>query len=217
MKKTQVILALETSTNICSVALYNGNKIFEEVSEEKFSQSKKIIKMIDHVLKDAKLDITKINFIACSRGPGSFTGLRIGIGVAKGIAYGQNIPIMPISPLQAIAYRVMTSEKVKQVTVIKDARMNDLYVAKFKNKDNIPVLQGEEYLCAIKHIKLKNQFFAGTGITEYREQLLQSQAILSDVTFPYASDILLLSQQQKHELVTSENFYPTYIRNKVTY
>lgn len=212
-----LILGIETCTNICSVALWDGQQMHEQLIETARSHSKSLIPMIEQVLKQAGVSIREVEAIACARGPGSFTGVRIGIGVAKGIAFGQEIPIVPISPLQAIAYRTMQLAQAQQVAVLMDARMGELYAADYQNQQGLPLLQGKERLTDITAIHAQGQVFAGTGMLEYAEELAAKQAVLSAVVFPHAADVVMLAKQLDNvDMVSAAEFVPTYLRDKVT-
>ncbi len=123
---TCLILALETATSICSVALLSKplriNRIDEfkidsddvftlsEISENTIKRHNEVIaSQTERLLSDCNLDIKDLNFIAVSIGPGSFTGLRVGLSFAKGLALGLRIPIIPVSTLEALALRIYQS------------------------------------------------------------------------------------------------------------
>ncbi|MBS9777388.1 MAG: tRNA (adenosine(37)-N6)-threonylcarbamoyltransferase complex dimerization subunit type 1 TsaB [Gammaproteobacteria bacterium] len=217
IEKEHVVLGIDTTTNICSVALWDGKDYYEEVIETARAHSKSLLPMVDNVFKKANLKVQQLQGIACTRGPGSFTGVRIGIGVAKGIAFGCDIPIYPISPLQAIAYQTMQKEQAEKVIAMMDARMSELYVAEYNNSNDIPMLYGQERLTNIETLEITNQSVAGTGVSEYREKLEQKKAQLSSVVYPYAIDVIKLAQLQQIQGVSAEEFTPVYLRNKVTY
>lgn len=212
-----LVLGIETCTNICSVALWDGQQMHEQLIETARSHSKSLIPMIEQVLKQAGIGIREVEAVACARGPGSFTGVRIGIGIAKGIAFGQDIPIVPISPLQTIAYRTMQLEQAQHVTVLMDARMGELYVADYQNQQGLPILQGKERLTDITAIHATGQVFSGTGTIEYAEELAIKKAVLSSVVFPHATDVVMLAKQlDEVNSVSATAFVPTYLRDKVT-
>lgn len=213
--KDRIILGLETTTNICSAALWDGQQLLTEVTEAARSHSKTLLPMIERLLQQAQCTMSAVDFIACARGPGSFTGVRIGVGVAKGLAFGQDIAIIPVSPLQAIAYQVMQSEQANAVTAIIDARMGELYIADYQNQNGLPVLQGQERLGDIDSPHVGRQVFAGTGVDAYRQQLVDKKARLSAVTYPYAADVVKLAQQLPIPAVSAADFSPVYLRNKV--
>lgn len=210
-----VILGIETTTNICSVALWDGQQLWQEVTETARSHSKTLLPMIETLLQKTGLTMANMGVIACTRGPGSFTGVRIGVGVAKGLAFGQDIDIFPVSPLQAIAYRCMKSDNAQQVTALMDARMGELYAADYRNENGLPVLQGTEQLTTIDLLNVGQQWFAGTGTAEYQQALTARHAKLSQVVFPYAEDVVALAQQLPIPPVSAADFAPTYLRDKV--
>ncbi len=215
----KIILGIETTTNICSVALWDGKKMWQEVTEMVRSHSKMLLPMIELILKKADVSIADVDAIACTQGPGSFTGVRIGIGVAKGLAFGQDIPIIPISPLQTIAYRCMklanTDNGVDNVTALMDARMGELYAADYINDEGVPILQGKEQLTNISAIAIGEQVFAGTGMQEYQQELIDNNANLSEVIFPYAEDVVELAKILPITPVSAADFTPIYLRDKV--
>jgi tRNA threonylcarbamoyladenosine biosynthesis protein TsaB len=97
------ILAIETSTPACSVALVVGDAKFSRYSEEPRSHTRLIMGMIDEVLREAGITVDSLDAIAVTVGPGSFTGLRIGSSVAQGLAFGADIPVIPVSTLQVMS------------------------------------------------------------------------------------------------------------------
>lgn len=217
LSTASVILAIETCSNICSVALWDGEKLFSRVNEAERSHSKTLLPMIEALLLEANIAMTAVDFIACARGPGSFTGVRIGIGVAKGLAYGQDIPIIPVSPLQALAYGIAQRHlEAKNITAVLDARIGEVYAARYTVCQGQLVQQGQEMLTTAKDLTTENTLFGGTGALAYQEILAAKGAILSDVIYPLASDILTLAQQGTIEPVSAADFSPIYLRDKVT-
>ena len=97
------ILAIETATNVCAAAVVTDTESFEERTEERYIHAERILGMIDNVLKQSGLQGSEIDGIAVSIGPGSFTGLRIGLSAAKGLAYGWQKPMIGISTLEGLA------------------------------------------------------------------------------------------------------------------
>ena len=97
------ILAIETSTAACSVALSVGESIFSRYSEEPRSHTRLIMVMVDAVLVEAGITVAMLDSIAVTVGPGSFTGLRIGFATAQGLAFGAQLPVIPVSTLQVMA------------------------------------------------------------------------------------------------------------------
>ncbi|EPE37757.1 hypothetical protein CF66_2203 [Candidatus Photodesmus katoptron] len=130
MNKT--ILAINTATENCSIALITHNNelyIRNEIALKCHTQ--KILPMIDEVLKEAKITLNQIHSIAYARGPGSFTSLRIGICIAKGLAFSKNLPMIGISSLQSIAQNIYRRYGLTRVACAIDARMNEIYWGNF--------------------------------------------------------------------------------------
>ncbi|MBN1767086.1 MAG: tRNA (adenosine(37)-N6)-threonylcarbamoyltransferase complex dimerization subunit type 1 TsaB, partial [Prolixibacteraceae bacterium] len=101
------ILCIETSTEVCSVAL-SENGVVTSIKEDTagMNHSKMLTVFIDELLKENKLSVSSFDAIAVSEGPGSYTGLRIGVSAAKGLCFGAGIPLIAINPLQAMTYPV---------------------------------------------------------------------------------------------------------------
>ena len=118
------ILAIETATSSCSVALSVGDLMFERSEIGNNIHSQKLLSMIEAVLSESQINVSDLNAVAVGQGPGFFTGLRIGIGVAQGIAYGVNCKMLGISSLAALAQQAL--DKGYVIAGI-DARMNEVY------------------------------------------------------------------------------------------
>lgn len=210
------LLGIETCTNICSVALWDGQHLHEKINRSPRSHSKSLLPMIEKLLAEQQLSISDIDALACARGPGSFTGVRIGVGVAKGLAFGQDLPIIPVSPLAAIAYRVMQQTQADRVTALLDARMGELYAADYDNKKGLPLLIGKERLTDIAHLSFSGQTIAGTGAKEYADILSTKAVSIATVVYPYAADIVSLARHAMQTTVSAADFTPLYLRDKVT-
>ena len=130
------ILAIETSSVNCSIGLAKNKELFIEHSEEENAHGKNIFSFIENLLKKSQLEKEEIDFIALSIGPGSFTGLRVGCSVAQGLAFGLQKKILPLSSLMVLAQTVFLEHKAKELFIVKEAHMNDLYVGKFIRKNN---------------------------------------------------------------------------------
>ncbi len=216
MKKSQKLLALETCTNICSVALWDGERLYERRVDSPRSHSKKILPLCEEVLTEAGLTIPELDAIACARGPGSFTGLRIGVGVAKGLAFGQDLPIYGVSSLQVLAYQVLQQVEESRVMALLDARMGELYCAEYQRVGGFAQPLSEECLTDAQRLDVDNWLVAGTGAHEYAEVLTAKGARLSPIVFPMAGDIIALVQNGHIEPVSAADFAPVYLRDKVT-
>ena len=133
------ILNIETSTKACSVALFNGKHLvnFKEHIDKKFSHSEKLSLYISEVLDLAKITFKDLSAIAISMGPGSYTGLRIGVSTAKGLCYALDIPLISVSTLQSMAYGISLTEKSDVFCPMIDARRMEVYSAFYSSKNQL--------------------------------------------------------------------------------
>ena len=125
-----IILGIEAATRVASVAVISEEKILAEISQEaKLTHSETLLPQIEQALKIANVE--KVDAVAVSIGPGSFTGLRIGLATAKALCYAWNIKIIGVPTLQAISYHFPTSNAI--IIPMLDAQKNRAYCQKFKN------------------------------------------------------------------------------------
>ncbi len=130
-----MILCLETSGKWCSVALASeGQPVTFKESSDEWSHSKQITMMIQAVLSDANIAITELTAVAVSKGPGSYTGLRVGASCAKGICFAQDIPLLAVPTLQIIAAGVDTGHLDARLIPMIDARRQEVYYAIYNSE-----------------------------------------------------------------------------------
>ena len=126
-----IILGIEAATRVASVAVVSDEKILAEISQEaKLTHSETLLPQIEQVLKIANVE--KIDAVAVSIGPGSFTGLRIGLATAKALSYAWQVKIIGVPTLQAISYHFPTNNAV--IIPMLDAQKNRAYFQKFKSR-----------------------------------------------------------------------------------
>ncbi|MBW3694478.1 tRNA (adenosine(37)-N6)-threonylcarbamoyltransferase complex dimerization subunit type 1 TsaB [Vibrio sp. T187] len=222
------ILALDTATENCSVALIVENQVFARSEVAPRDHTKKILPMVDEVLKEAGLKLADVDAIAFGQGPGSFTGVRIGIGIAQGLAFGADLPMIGISTLEAMAqgcYRVQGDEHVASAI---DARMSEVYWGRYSRQQD-GSWRAIDAECVIAPSDLVAQVEAdaqtwskvGTGWEAYAEHLdnINLTCKESEVLFPEAQDIALLAQFAFAEgkAVPAEESAPVYLRDKVAW
>lgn len=130
------VLSIETATSVCGAAVIEDKKVLrDEFIEQPHMHSESIIGLIERVLRSATLTINQIDGIAVSIGPGSFTGLRIGLSVAKGLAYAANKPLTAVSTLEALARNTAAHIDIHEPHFILptiDARRDELYAAGYR-------------------------------------------------------------------------------------
>ena len=128
-----MILHIETATSTCSVALSKDGVLLNKVNEaESNMHTKRLNLMIEELLQQQGAEMIDLKAVSVSIGPGSYTGLRVGLGAAKGLAFGLNIPIMGINTLQSLAYPHLNNDSKAIVSAI-DARRNEVYMAVFSS------------------------------------------------------------------------------------
>ena len=169
------LLALDTSTEACSVALlYRGEKThINELAQR--THTKRILPMIDEILANSGVGLNQVDALAFGRGPGSFTGVRVGAGIAQGLAFGADLPVIPISNLTAMAQAAFELHQVENVVAAIDARMNEVYFSQLV-REKVRSDVGEffqwremitEQVCspeqAINQLRDHNAFRVGTG------------------------------------------------------
>ena len=211
------ILAIDTSALTATAAVLADEKLLGEISiTTKLTHSQTIMPMIDELLKKVSMDITDIDLFACSNGPGSFTGLRIGIGTIKGLAYGLNKPVCGVSTLEAQAHNIAPCDYL--ICPIMDARRGQVYNALYKWEGGVlscveqPRALALEELCT--DIKEKT-IFVGDGALVHRDkliELLKDKAILAPPqhTLQRASSVAAAALNQK--AVTAAELTAVYLR-----
>ena len=139
------LLALDTSTEACSAALYIDGDIEQRFELAPREHTQLILPMIDQLLGAAGIKIKQLDALAFGRGPGSFTGVRISTGIVQGMAYGADLPVIPVSTLASIAQAVYDDHQHSHVLAAIDARMAEVYWSQYASDENgIMALIGEE-------------------------------------------------------------------------
>jgi tRNA threonylcarbamoyladenosine biosynthesis protein TsaB len=163
-----IILALDTSTDACSCAVLKDGTLHERFAVIPRQHAKELLPMVRGLLQELELTFDSLDAIAFGRGPGSFTGLRIAAGVTQGLAYGANLPVVPVSTLAALALQARAAAGRPVLSVI-DARIDEVYWALFKDGDAVPQLIGVENLSVPEDIvidaRLEGELIAvGSGL-----------------------------------------------------
>ncbi len=132
------VLGVDSSATAASAAIIKDNKLVSEVfSDTGLTHSQTLLPMINECIKMANINVNEIDLIAVANGPGSFTGVRIGIATVRGIAFTNNIPCAEVSTLESMAYNVPIFSGV--ICAVMDARCNQVYTALFENVDGCKV------------------------------------------------------------------------------
>lgn len=220
------LLAIETSEEACSAALLIGDESRELVEIEPRKHSELILPMIDRLLADAGLVRTSLDAVAFGRGPGSFTGVRIATAVAQGIGYGLDIPVVPVSTLQAVAQGAFRQHALERVLAALDARMKEVYWGAYAIDNGIMSLQGEELVIDPERVPVpETQGWAiiGSGWETYGDQLGQLlEEVLGSSVPESVCHALDVATVASHLLESGTDFpvfeaLPVYLRNQVTH
>lgn len=160
------ILALDSSTEACSCALFLDGEVREEFALIPRQHARRMLPMIQDLLATAALDLEQLDAIAWGRGPGSFTGLRIAAGIAQGIAFAAELPVISVSTLAALALQHHDLHGSNRILACIDARIDELYWACFRMEEGLPQVVGEEQLCAPEALPAEflQVFFSQDGV-----------------------------------------------------
>lgn len=212
-----VLLCIETSTEICSVTLSEHHHILaQEESNEGNSHAEKLLPFIDNVFKKAALPIEKIDAVCISEGPGSYTGLRIGVSTAKGLCFTLHKPLIAVSTLQAMAWGAKEQfPDVDCYCPLIDARRMEVYCAVFDNELQIiePIQNKIITTETFKEIIQKQSIvFSGNGLDKCKDVLWQHPNRLFADTKISARYLIALAhkkyeQQLFEDLAYFEPFY----------
>ena len=163
MNNEKPILAIETSDILCSAALYfNNEKYFQSNINLKHSHSEKLFEIIEFLFETANVGKKQISGVAVSGGPGSFTGLRIGMASAKGIAMAANVPVAAVPTFEALAYQVSHCiNENSQVIIANKVNRDEVYYSKFQISansyifvDELTILNNDDFIAKAQKNKV---------------------------------------------------------------
>lgn len=219
------IIAIETSTEACSAALYLAGEVREVYRLAPRGHTELILAMIDGLLAEAGVGRSQLDVVAFGRGPGAFTGVRIGASVAQGIAFALDIPVAPVSTLAALAHGAWRELGHTHAVAAIDARMGEVYYGSYTIVSRGDVLQvGEEGVAAPARVPVpagEGWFGVGSGWQSYAEPLAaRFGAAVSGFDgerFPHAHDVALIGAQlvANGGAVAADQALPVYLRDQV--
>ena len=225
------ILAIDTSSAWCSVALsLDGCEPAFRHEPVSAGASQLLLPWVEEMLAESKVSLKDLSAIAVGIGPGAFTGVRLGVAAVQGLAISNQLPVISVASLDAIAAQVSNTDEFKQVMPIHfaiaiDARMDEIYWAKYLvQKPGLPLRVGDIHLSKPENINLSEiHFLAGSAIKEYGDRLLHlgdtsSDSIVfnADVAVSALGVLECAKQQYQSGLIQDvRSLEPLYIRNKV--
>jgi tRNA threonylcarbamoyladenosine biosynthesis protein TsaB len=229
------LLALDTSSEGCSAALLrradsgSGDQLTYRSDIAPRGHTRLLMPMIRDLLREATLTPSDLDALAFACGPGSFTGLRIATGVVQGLAYGLDIPVVPVSSLEAVAAGAIEHFALQQgdrIVVAFDARMGEVYWASYESIDGRPQALTEERVCPPDQIALEagtgRWFGAGSGWrlqAQFPPEVVRVISVVDDQLLPRADRVAELAVRTFEESggVTAARAQPVYIRDEVAW
>lgn len=218
------LLAIDTVTEACSVALWLEGEVHERFEMAPRRHTMLILPMVQELLAEAGMSLAQLDAIAVDRGPGSFTGVRIGTGVVQGLAFSIDLPVVPVSSLATLAQAVWMQQGHENVLALIDARMQEVYAAYYRYQGTEMVRVGEEQvgsLSAVMPTETTDCYCVGSGSRLYAEQLQAHTKyhLLTDIEFDFPRAGVLASlavtAYERNEQVSAEQLEPSYLRNQV--
>lgn len=223
-----IILSLDSSTDACSVALLVNGTLFSRFEIATKSHTQRLLPMVDELLGEQQMVLADLDALAFGRGPGSFTGLRICMGIVQGLAYGANLPVIPVSTLEAMAmgfYRHHPARNEPVFTAL-DARMEEVYWAVFeRDEQGFPQPLTEEAVMSPGKIAdnlpgFSQASVAAIGAGWHYPDMPHTLAYSLDLKpCPHADDIALLAARYYTEgrMSTINEAQPSYLRDSISW
>ena len=219
------LLALDTATEACSAALYIDGEIRQQYQMAPREHTQLILQQAQNLLDEAGLRLQQLDGLAFGRGPGSFTGVRIATSAIQGLAFGADLPVVPVSTLAAMAQLMVQQCAATHVISAIDARMGGIYAASYiANDQSLMCLVGSEALSSPQDFVLPvphNWIGAGAGWLAHGAVLQQRMAgRITEIypqVWPQAGSIVLLAADafSRGHTVSAEHAQPVYLRDNV--
>lgn len=214
-----LLLNIETATRNCSVSLAKNGEtlICKEIAEQNFSHAEKLHVFIEDICNEVGVSLNDLQAVAVSQGPGSYTGLRIGVSAAKGFCYALSVPLIAIDTLLVLAKKIQASEGV--IIPMIDARRMEAYTAVFNSNyekvraTDAEIIDSDSYKNIDGPIHL-----IGDGAMKFQSVLTDSKfKFYSEIEFPSAKEMSLLSfnKYKNEDFVDVAYFEPFYLKDFV--
>ena len=214
------ILNIETATKNCSVSLSIDGELIalKEVNDGGYSHAENLHVFIEEILKENKVKAQELSAIAIGKGPGSYTGLRIGVSSAKGMAYALDIPLISVDTLKSLALSIEVEDGV--VVPMLDARRLEVYTCVFnKNYELVSDTEAKiiDETSFSEELKSQKVYFLGDGAAKCKEIITSENAVFVDGKFPSAKEMVRLSYNKYKESDFEDVAYfePFYLKDFV--
>ena len=215
-----LILSIETATTNCSVSISKDGKtiVLKEDNNKNYSHAESLHVFIDSVLKTSNINPKALDAVAVSKGPGSYTGLRIGVSAAKGLCFALNKPLISVSTLHALAHQVKNPDGV--IVSMLDARRMEVYSAIYdSNYNEIRAIEAQilDENAFAEYLNQGKVYFVGNGVEKTKAIINHPNAVFLDNTLPSANEMSALAFN-KYKISDTEDvayFEPYYLKDFV--
>lgn len=210
------ILAIETSSELASVALLHHGQLISHEAAGVQTHSQTVLPMVQALLAQAGMSLSDCDAIAFGAGPGSFTGVRTACGVAQGLAFGADLPVVPVVTLLSMAAACRDACSAADVLVVLDARMEEVYWAQYRYEEGWQVVTAPVLSVPAAVRMTGAPKVCGNGLTAYASAFEGWPGTLPEIT-PHASQIARLAESEfiAGRTVKAHEAQPIYLRNKV--
>lgn len=212
-----MILNIETATKNCSVSIAEEGKTIalKELNDGNYSHAEKLHKLIEQVAVEAKISLSDLKAIAVSKGPGSYTGLRIGVSAVKGLCFALDIPMISVNTLQSLALSVSIDKGYK--IPLLDARRMEVYSQVFSEKNEkmrevtADIIDSDSFS---ENLNAEKVYFFGDGAEKCKGIITHKNAVFIDDKFPSAKEMSVISFEKylKNEFEDVAYFEPFYLK-----
>lgn len=215
------ILAIDTSSNACSIALLFNHEVTAIHQLLPMQQAQTILPLLDELLQSKNVRLNQLDALAFGCGPGSFTGVRIATSVIQGLGFSHQLPVIPISSLAALAQSAYMDLKFEKCWVAIDARISEVYWGRYQVQDNqLVTLIGTECVSKPEEMILTDAsdwYGVGDGWEVYKNQIPWQPLAVDSTRLPMAKGILALAipQFEKQAWVKAADAIPVYLRDNV--
>jgi tRNA threonylcarbamoyladenosine biosynthesis protein TsaB len=213
------ILAIETSTELASAALLHGEQLFTRESAGVLNHSQTILPMVQELLAQAGLALAQCDAIAYGVGPGSFTGVRTACGIVQGLAFGAQVPVVPVVTLLAMAEACFRASGATDVLAVLDARMGEVYWAQYRYRDGWQEIVPPTLSAPAGVLPQGAVQACGNGLSAYADQFAAAAfaATALPALMPHAADVARLGQLAfaQGRSLDAAQAQPLYLRNHV--
>ncbi|MBT7122899.1 MAG: tRNA (adenosine(37)-N6)-threonylcarbamoyltransferase complex dimerization subunit type 1 TsaB, partial [Clostridia bacterium] len=203
------ILAIDTSGSVCAVSVLQDKKVLVEVYvDNKKTHSQMLAPMIDDCLERADLSLSDIDLFACAIGPGSFTGLRIGVSMIKGFCQALNKKCVGVNTLDALAQNLLGEARI--VCPVIDARRGDVYTASYTDNNRVSDYRATQLTDLLDELKGREVVFIGDAALNFKQEIVQAGFKVAHIgiALPRASSVGLVAFAQSGNAVSAYELEP---------